>query len=424
MPTPDSKPAQELLVVDDEPRVLAALKEVLERQGFAVCASPDPLRAIELVRQREFSAVLTDHLMPGMSGMDLLVECRRLRPRTTRVLITAALSLPTLVEAINKGEIYRFLAKPWLREELIATVRNAVNRHELVVQNEALMTESNELNRRLAEANASLAAQVGQLERQRRELDAAGRELALRCDRSLELCSRILATYDPLLARQTKAIAGIAERMAAAADFLGAEEREALRRAAWLCDLGLIGVSRETLHHFRSAPSRLSATDLAALQNHPVYSQTLAAYIDEHPALGEAIRGHHERFDGGGYPDGLSGEAIPRVARCLAAAVWFVESGLAPAEASAALQAESGRALDPSSARLFLAATRQESLPRPVREIELAELRPGMVLASGIYSPHGLLLVGEGQPLNSSTIYKIRSHNLVDPDGPRLLVYT
>lgn len=411
-------------MVDDEPRVLAALKEVLERQGFAVCASSDPTRAVEMMRQREFAVVLSDHLMPGMSGMDLLVECRKLQPRATRVLITAALSLPTLVEAINRGEIYRFLAKPWLREELIATVRNALNRHELIVQNERLAAQTLELNQRLATANTALGDQVKRLEQQRLELDQATKELGRRYDRSLELCSRILATFDPALARQTRSIATIAGQMADAADFLEPEEREALRAAAWLCDLGLIGVPRAILHHFRSDPTRLTEAEISSLHNHPIYSQTLAAHLDNRQLLGETIRGHHERFDGGGFPDGIAGQAIPRAARCLAAAVWFVESGLTEERAASAMEAEAGQALDPVAVRLFLNATRHKTLPRPVREVEPHELRPGMVLANGIYSPHGLLLIGEGQPLNPSTISKIRSHNLVDPMGPRLLVYT
>ena len=422
MASSEPVPSPPLLVVDDEARVLAALKDVLERQGFAVVTASDPRRALMLLEERPFSVVLSDQVMPVMSGMDFLVECRRIRPQATRVLITGALSLSTLVEAINRGEIFRFLAKPWLREELIATVRNAINRHELVVQNARLLEESEELNRRLAGVNATLAEQVARLEAQRRSLDEAHGELARRYDHSLELCTRILATFDPALAGHTRAIVDIVAQMTAAERFT-TEEREILRAAAWLCDLGLIGVPREVLQAFRRDPSRLDRAAWDGLHNHAIYSQTLAAHIDPRPLLGETIRAHHERFDGGGFPDGISGESIPWTARCLAVAVWFVECGLDAERASEAVKAEAGRALDPAAVSLFVATTRFKALPRPVREVELDDLRPGMVLAAGIYSPHGLLLVGEGQALSPATISKIRSHRLVDPFGSNLLVY-
>jgi hypothetical protein len=74
--------------------------------------------------------------------------------------------------------------------------------------------------------------------------------------------------------------------------------------------------------------------------------------------------------------------------------------------------------------RLFLKVTQLVHLPRQVREILLEELEPGMVLATGIYSPHGLLLIGEGQPLGPATIAKIRSHNQIAPISQRMLVYS
>ena len=74
--------------------------------------------------------------------------------------------------------------------------------------------------------------------------------------------------------------------------------------------------------------------------------------------------------------------------------------------------------------RLFLKVSNLVQLPRQVREILLHELEPGMVLANGIYSPHGLLLIGEGQSLSPGTINKIRSHNQVTPISQRLLVYS
>ena len=232
-----------------------------------------------------------------------------------------------------------------------------------------------------------------------------------------------MATYDPFLAGRTQTVATLAVQMAQS-PHLSMEEREVLKTSAWLCDLGLIGVSREVFRVFQSEPERLSDRELNGIHNHPVYSQTLAAHIDGRPMVGETIRAHHERFDGQGYPDGLAREAILWPARCLAVAVWYAESGLPSAQALEQLDAESGKALDPEAVRLFRTTTRLQSLPRSVREVMLEDLQPGMVLAGGIYSPHGLLLVGEGQPLNSGTIAKIRSHNLVTPISQRLLVYT
>ncbi len=412
-----------LLIVDDEPIVLAALKETLEREKYHVVATTSALKALEILREREFAVIISDQRMPEMLGLDFLVESKKLRPLCSRILITAVLSLPTIVDAINKGEIFRFVAKPWLREELTATVKNAINRYELIVKNDHLTAETQRLNQQLTIANAALNEQVTHLETQKRKLDQANHELATSYEHSLDLCTRILTTYDPLRGGQTKAMVEIAKKMAESEHFSD-EERHVLRASAWLCDLGLIGVPRELIRNFHSAPSRLSERELGTIHSHPIYSQTLASFVDSNPAVGETIRAHHERFDGEGFPDGISGLTIPWTARCLAVAVWFVESGLSKEQAIESIVNESGKALDPEAVRLFLKVTHLLQLPHQVKEILLEELRPGMILANGLYSPHGLLLVGEGQSLSPAMISKIKNHNLVDPISQRLLVYS
>jgi len=420
---PPAGPAtSDILIVDDEPVVLTALKFTLEREGFHVVACASPLKALAILEGRDFAVIISDQRMPEMLGLEFLVESRRIRPHASRILVTAVLALPTIVDAINKGEIFRFVAKPWLREELVATVRNAVHRHELVTRNEALQNETQELNARLRDANASLEAKVRDLEQQRQRLDAANRELAASYENSIELCRRILTAYDPILGGQTKTLVEFSTQMAATDKFT-ADERHALRSAAWLCDLGLIGVPREMLRAFRGKPEHLTEREKSILHNHPLYGQTLAALVDHRSEVGEVVRSHHERYDGRGYPDGLAGEAIPWPARCLAVAVDFVESGLSKNAAIDALLAKSGSAYDPEAVRLFLKISNLVQLPRQVREIMMNELEPGMVLANGIYSPHGLLLIGEGQALSPGIISKIHNHNQVTPISQRLLVY-
>jgi response regulator RpfG family c-di-GMP phosphodiesterase len=418
---PNTAPAT-ILVVDDEPVVLNALKFTLEREGFHVVACTSPLKALAILHERDFSVVISDQRMPEMMGLDFLIESRRIRPHASRILITAVLALPTIVDAINKGEIFRFVAKPWLREELVATVRNAVQRHDLVTRNDALQAETQKLNARLREANSALEAKIKDLEQQKQRLDTANRDLASSYENSLELCRRILTTYDPVLGGQAKALVDFATLMASS-ELFTEKERHALRTAAWLCDLGLIGVPREMMRAFRTNPDQLSERERGMLHSHPIYGQTLAALVDGRTDVGEVVRAHHERYDGAGYPDGLAGDAIPWAARCLSVAVGFVESGLSRTAAIDAILAKSGSDYDPEAVRLFLKVSNLVQLPKQVREITLQELEPGMVLASGIYSPHGLLLIGEGQALSPGTIAKIRSHNQVTPISQRLLVH-
>jgi response regulator RpfG family c-di-GMP phosphodiesterase len=412
-----------ILVVDDEPVVLSALKQTLEREGFHVVACASPLKALAILHERDFSVIISDQKMPEMLGLDFLIESRTLRPQASRILVTAVLALPTIVDAINKGEIFRFVAKPWLREELIATVRNAVQRHELVTHNQALQAQTLGLNSQLTEANAALAAQIHDLQQKQMRLDVANSELSANYENSLELCRRILTTYDPILGGQAKVLVEFAARMAATDEFTESQ-RHSLRSAAWLCDLGLIGVPREMLRAFRTKSELLSDHERAMLHNHPVYSQTLAALVDSRGEVGEIIRSHHERYNGKGYPDGLVGDNIPWPARCLAVAVGFVESGLTKSAAIDSLLDRSGKDFDPEAVRLFLKVSNLVQLPKQVREIMLHELEAGMILANGIYSPHGLLLIGEGQSLSPGTIGKIRSHNQVTPISQRLLVYS
>lgn len=418
-----TKPDPAILLVDDDPGILEPLGEQLRCEGYDVTACADPAAALAALIQRQFAAVISDHNMPQMTGLELLGKVRELQPNASRVLITGMLALDTLVGAINEGEIFRFLAKPWARAEMLATVGNAVQRYRILCDNERLRADTLALNTELAATNAELRVKVRQLTVQKEQLDESHEALTENFDHSLGLCHRIVNTFYPLLGTRTKAVVELCRKMAGGDD-LTAEEKHVLVTSAWLHDIGLVGVERDVLHKLFHRPADCTREEWAMIHQHPGYGQTLAAFVDRLTAVGATIRAHHERFDGGGYPDRLAGEAIPWTARCLAVAVAFVETGLPKAQAEECIVKQSGTAFDPDAVRLFFKATQTHDTPRQIRELTLNELRAGMHLAKGIYSPAGLLLIAEGQELTPATLSKIRNHNLLAHVTQRLLVYS
>src|SRR5665213_3541488 len=149
-----------ILIVDDEEIVLVALRDTLLREGYKVVASPHAVHALSILQEQQFSVVITDQQMPLVTGLEFLAQVKQIQPDATRILITAVLSLSTVIDAINKGEIYRFVVKPWLREELLVTVKNAVQRHELICTNARLRATAREMKEKITEANHALEAQV------------------------------------------------------------------------------------------------------------------------------------------------------------------------------------------------------------------------------------------------------------------------
>jgi len=343
-----------VLIVDDEPLVLSTLQQTLERSGFHVVACSSPRKALSVLEDQDFAVILSDQRMPEMSGLEFMVAGRELRPHATRILITAVLELPTIIAAINRGEIYRFVAKPWLREELLATVREAVQRHEISSRKAELERLNTALSGELAEARAQMERQASALNDERSRSASAQKETALLWEGTLSMSGRLLTDFDPVLGIHARDLRDLAGRMAKAGAF-SQEERRILVSASTLCDLGLVSLPRESLGSSHGRIGSLTEADLELLRKHPLYSQSLAALIDPSRELGEAIRAHHERFDGTGYPDGLRGDAIPWTARCLAVAAEFVGCGL-PRSAAIERIASAGRAHDPEAVRLLLGA--------------------------------------------------------------------
>jgi putative nucleotidyltransferase with HDIG domain len=252
-----------------------------------------------------------------MRGVELLSRVRNLSPDTVRVLLTGYADLPTAIEAINRGEVFRFHVKPWVDEEIVQTVEEGVRRYQVV-----------------------------------RSL-RHGDEAALRS------IAQTIELKDPYTRGHCDRVAAFALKIA---DGLGLPEetRRAIKHGSWLHDCGKIGVPEAILNR----PGKLSAADFDVVKKHPGWGADVGRQANLPGEVINIILYHHERFDGRGYPTGAKGTEIPLEARIVAVADVFdamstdrpYAKGYDREEAMRVMGVLRGAALDPQLVDLFLAS--------------------------------------------------------------------
>ncbi len=228
-----------LLVVDDEPYIVSTLSALVSPE-FEVLTADNGEAACKHFQSRDIDLILTDQKMPRMSGVQLLEWVRANHPKTVRLLMTGFAELEEAVEAINRGQIYRYIFKPWRTEELLETLHSAARTFTLERSHEQLLLQLQQKNEQLRNITQELELRVAerthQLDLRTRELEESNHELEQK-NKMLEK----LALTDPLT--------GLSNRRAM--DRLA--ERELRRRDRYpsAVAIGLIDVD-----HFKSINDR------------------------------------------------------------------------------------------------------------------------------------------------------------------------
>ncbi|HCJ11560.1 MAG: hypothetical protein A2Y14_01630 [Verrucomicrobia bacterium GWF2_51_19] len=159
-----------ILVVDDDEIILLAIKETLAPEGYRIVTTTEASKGIELAKEVPFAVIISDQRMPEMMGLDFFSQVKKIQPASSRILITGVLTLKTLMGAVNKAEVFRFLPKPWVREDLLLTVKTAVQRYELFQANEKLREDALRFNEELSDANRCLQEQLTFLKQKNEEM--------------------------------------------------------------------------------------------------------------------------------------------------------------------------------------------------------------------------------------------------------------
>jgi putative nucleotidyltransferase with HDIG domain len=328
---------ERFLVVDDDPSITEVLRRVLESMGHPVTVHSDPLLAAQ---ETDFDLVVTDYMMPNLNGIELLGVLRAKRPEAVRLLITAANDFKVAIAAVNRGEVFRIISKPWQLHDLRLGLQQAVDYSRLVQENRRLTRQLAERSERLASLNAMLEQQVVE-----------------RTGGMLEGLIRALDYRDTETQWHSWRVSKFTRRIAEAAGLLG-DVLVHIEQGALLHDIGKIGVRDSIL----LKPGPLTPEEWVEMRKHPEMGFRMLANIPFLQQAAQIVYQHQERYDGRGYPRGLKGEEIVIGARifCIADTFDAITSDRpyrkgSPAEvAFAEIRRLGGTQLDPHLAKVFL----------------------------------------------------------------------
>ena len=409
-PTAKTAEPPRVLAVDDEPSILSAIKRLFRGQGWDVLTATSGKEALALLEQEPVALVVSDMRMPEMDGAQFLEQVFVRWPDTKRILLTGYADAAATIAAINRGKIWRYVAKPWNDDELLVTVQQALAHRDLMHENARLSDLTRQQNEELKALNEGLEQKVAERTAELQTANAALHESFLA---TVKMFSNLIELREGRLAGHSRRVADIARQLAERLGLDDGEQRQVLL-AGLLHDIGKVGLPDKLLERPFNA---LTPMDKIEVMRHPAKGQQLLMGVPQLAQAARIIRHHHECMDGSGYPDKIAGLMIPLGARILAVANDYdaLQTGAltlhphTPREAQEFIAKQRGRRFDPTVVDAFLAMIAERA---PTRETELTvtppELKPGMTLTRDLMHRDGYLLLAKGRVVDAAVIAQLR----------------
>jgi response regulator RpfG family c-di-GMP phosphodiesterase len=406
---PAPTPVTRLLVVDDEPSILNAIKRVFRGQGYEVLTATSGKEGLALLEHEAVAAVISDMRMPEMDGAQFLEQVFVRWPDTKRILLTGYADTSATIAAINRGKIWRYVSKPWNDDELIVTVQQALAHRELMHENARLSELTRQQNEELKVLNEGLEQKVAE---RTAELQAANAALHDSFLATVQMFSNLIELREGRLAGHSRRVADIARQLAERLGLDEGEQRQVLL-AGLLHDIGKVGLPDKLLERAFNA---LTPTDKIEVMRHPAKGQQLLMGVPQLAQAARIIRHHHECMDGSGYPDKIGGLMIPLGARILAVANDYdsLQTGAltlhphTPREAQEFIAKQRGKRYDPTVVDAFLAMSAQSAPAQgPDLTVTPPELKPGMMLTRDLMHRDGYLLLPKGRVVDAPVIAQL-----------------
>jgi response regulator RpfG family c-di-GMP phosphodiesterase len=442
-----------ILLLDDEKSITNALQRLLHRENYCILTAAGGEEALELMKRQErpVSLIISDQRMPGMNGARFLEESKKVCPNAVRFLLTGYSDMDSIVEAVNKGEIHRYLTKPWNDGDLLVQIRQSLEHYELLLEHRRLLGVLNQQNKKLKELNTELEkkveARTAEVTAKNRELDRLNKELEGNLFNTVRAFASLFEMHAPFMAGHGRRVGQMSREVAL---LMGLSEKEALYAeiAGILHDIGMLGLPQKIIEFKEESWTK---EEEEIFKRHPEEGQTIVRFINSLDHVGLLIRSHHERMDGKGFPDGLREEAIPLESRIIAVAdaydriahlragkrSWLneylddqkttqdhlAEDVRLQQTAIHHLKRHAFTSYDPDVVKVCLSFLNKSGVSyREEREVTPGELKEGMVLARSVYTGKGRFLLPHNCVLTEDLIFKLRAIHRSDPIAGQVYV--
>lgn len=423
---PFALPAPCVLLVDDEQSILSALKRIFRPQGYRLLTATSAEAGLEIMANHDsdIDLVISDMRMPGMNGAQFLARVRQEWPATMRILLTGYSEIGSTISAINEGGINHYLSKPWDDRELLMTVAHALEEQQLRKQKAALERKVHEQNLKLADFNRQLERQVQARTEELRQtvlfLESAQEEEQKSFLSMMQVFSDISELRAGLAVGQSARVARWCEQLSLRMGMTARHARDTMM-AGMLHGIGKLNLPDELV---RKPIEKMSSDELQRFLWHPVKGQMLLTPIPTLAEAGDVIRHQHERYDGRGVPESLSGDAIPLGSRILAVVRDYeglcnggiTSHDVSPEKALAMLRTHAGHRYDPLVVENFAAMMDELrlALEQQTRLLSPQELRVGMKLAEDLRTRSGVLLLNKDHVLDEAILARLRRFEQID----------
>lgn len=410
-----------ILCVDDEPSILSALRRLFRPRGYNILMAESGAAGLAILEQESVDLVISDMRMPEMDGAQFLEQVRKRWPDSMRLLLTGYADIGSIVDAINTGEIFRYITKPWDDNDIVLIVQEALARRALELERRRLAALVKHQNEELRAIQARLEGRVAErtldLQGANQSLQLANERLKTNFMTSIKVFTALVELRGGKLAGHARRVADLSRRIALRLN-LEPKLAQEIFVAGLLHEIGKVGFTDEML---ATPMVMMNPRQLELYRSHPTRARHLLMPLQDLMGAVEIIGAQLERFDGAGHPKRLTADDIPIGARILALTSDYdsLQMGvLAPRqleahEAQAVIVQSSGKRYDPQVVAALVnlqgGAVPDDPEPQQVSDIAVAAsaLQVGMVLSRDLMTPSGLLMLSMDHVLDAGIIRKI-----------------